>query len=321
MNDITITIPTMNRFEFLRRLLRYYLLQEWEAPIVVGTSSAGSNLESDRSIAQEYKRNGLDVTLFEYPGYRDPDVMEDLLAHVDTKYTAWTADDDFLIPTGLAQCVEFLESDVDCRYNAVHGDGVLFTLKRPGPYGPLKTIGEYSQASCEEETPEGRLRQHLEHYLVSHFSVHRTEERSLVYKDIPQLRDRAFAGELFPGCMSVVNGKVKHIPGLYLVRQSHDRRYLLPTFSDWMHGEHREESASLTVQRLAQVTGLSAIAIDKMFQPYYNQGLNGQPTRQSLKMRLRKVPGLGVLWDHLKTPEWPTELALVKQVVSGPLDH
>jgi hypothetical protein len=149
--------------------------------------------------------------------------MEQLLHLVPTPYAACIGDDDFLVPSSLGQCVRFLNSHPD--YSAVHGVAGLITLDSNGPHGQVAGTSYYNQPLIEADSASQRLADYLSNYTVSLFSVHRIETWRTMYRAASLLSDKSFGGELLPCCLSLVQGKVKELDCLYLVRQVYNPRY------------------------------------------------------------------------------------------------
>ena len=151
------------------------------------------------------------------------------MQHVNTPYVAILPDDDFLVPSGLDKCIEFLENNSD--YVAAHGLGAIVALKPGERCGKDLAIGNYRQTVTENEDARERLLRLLGDYSVPVFSVHRTTAFRTMWSD--KIEDYAF-GELLPCCLSVILGKIKQLRCLYLVRQVHDKRYTSPDSYDWL---------------------------------------------------------------------------------------
>ena len=229
--DITLMVPTMNRSDFIIRLLNYYYDHDFTGCILIGDSSGPEHVEKTRTEIDRLK-DRLNVRYIECPGLNTNDTFEKLVAMVETSYIAYLGDDDLLVPSGLELCIKFLEDHPD--YSAANGEARAFKLPQSGAYGQMNIMGVYPQPSIEDNTAAKRLLKHLEHYSVSIFSVHRTETWRIMWKDLNSVMDRSFGGEIIPCCLSVVLGKIKHLDCLYLLRQSHDQIYHLPGFARWV---------------------------------------------------------------------------------------
>ena len=70
------------------------------------------------------------------PGFNSVECVGKLVHMVSTPYAAFVADDDFLVPSALEQCADFL--DVNQDYSAAHGLGILVTVEGNAAHGSLK---------------------------------------------------------------------------------------------------------------------------------------------------------------------------------------
>ena len=227
---ITLLVPTMNRSEFVIRLLRYYWRLNFRGAIFIGDSSNAEHIERTKK-AIEVFRGKLNINYREYPGINNAKCMQQLLDLVTTPYVTFLGDDDFLVPSALEKCTLFLDSHPD--YSAAHGVGVGLGLKSPGPSGEVAWVRLYEQPVIESESASQRLLKHMSNYSVSLFSVHRVETWRKMFQDIFPLTDVRFT-ELQSCCISVIRGKIKELDCFYLVRQSHPQIYGLPAVQDWV---------------------------------------------------------------------------------------
>jgi len=234
---ITLVIPTFNRSDFLIRSLQYYADTNYKYKICIGDSSDSFHVDRAKR-AIEGLKDKLDITYIEYPGVCIADCIQRLSNQVDTPYTVFIADDDFLVPKSLKRCIKFLEEHPD--YSAAHGKAAVFSLQSSeGAHGEFRNVGEYTQRAIEGETASERLLDHLASYSVMLFSVHRTDIWQKLFKNVMGAKDRALMEEILPCCLSVVYGKIKQFDQLHLMRQCHEQRafhqdvYDLITSPNW----------------------------------------------------------------------------------------
>jgi glycosyltransferase domain-containing protein len=250
MNEaVTLLIPTMNRPEFVERLLRYYASVGFTGRISIGDSSGPDGVRAARE-AVKLVGGALDVDYVEYPGLGLGDCWKQMIDRLVTPYAAYLADDDFLVPAAVDRCVRFLAEHRD--YAAAHGAGLGVTLDTNGLSGNVVVCDYYEQTVSEADLASERLRQHLERYTVTLFAVHRAGTWRAMFKDVHLIKDMSFGAELLPCCLSVVFGKVKELDGLYVVRQSHGRRYEQPTMFDWIATPAWFEGYEVTREALAR---------------------------------------------------------------------
>lgn len=238
--DLSIIIPTMNRPDMLLRLVRYFDTLKFQGKILIGDSSNAEIF--NKSVGALVKFQGrLEIAHCHLPGLSIAAAVVAMNARLTTSYVCLIPDDDFLVPRTAARCIQFLEGHPD--YVAAHGLGVLIS-SASGESRKIEGAGFYRQTIIEDAAASTRLAKHLGCYSVNLFSVHRTEIWRRMFVDPiapsspPLCTDSAFRDELLPCCLSVVYGKIKQVEGLYLVRQVHDGRYLLPSWFSWLTNEN-----------------------------------------------------------------------------------
>ena len=257
---VTLLVPTMNRSEFVIRLLRYYAQFRFGGRIAIGDSSDAEHVGRTRA-AIAALRGTLDIAYAEYPRAGPGVCLQKLMEHASTPYAATLPDDDFLIPASLERCARFLAEHPD--YAAAHGAGVGVILDSNGLHGQVTECQYYPQPVVEADTAAERLDDHLGDYRVSMFSVHRVETWRAMLRDVHLQEDASFSAELLPCCLSVVHGKIKQLDGLYVVRQSHNRRYELPTAFDWLTGAKWQPSYQVFLDGVSEaLAARDAIGID-----------------------------------------------------------
>lgn len=211
---ITILIPTFNRPLFLKRLLHYYVSVDCSLSIFIADSSSFPTVreENDKLIASLkdrlpliYQQYDAEITLAQK--------MTKALGTITTKYVATCADDDFLVPKTIEQCVHFLEDHPD--YSIAHGlivgtsffesEGLFFT-------------STHQQRTIEATTPQSRLYDHYSAYTATFYSVH---HRADLQHNMEVTSKHAFPvrlAELLPSGCSLIQGKAKCLDALYMVR-------------------------------------------------------------------------------------------------------
>lgn len=255
---LTIMIPTMNRSDFLIRLLNYYADTGYKHWISIGDSSDPEHVEKTKNAIKNIGGR-LKVIYNEFPGLNDAECMQQIVKTVSTPYVVFVADDDFLVPNGLEKCISFLENNQD--YNSAHGIANVFTLQSSAPYGKFVSSYNYRLPSIEAETASQRILDHLSNYSVALFCVHRIESWKDMYADITP---KHFAAEMLPCCLSVIHGKVKQLDCFYLVRQNHNIRFKQPDRHEWMSSPDWDTSYNYFIDRLAEELSLQdGITLEK----------------------------------------------------------
>jgi glycosyltransferase domain-containing protein len=233
-NRVGILIPTMNRYNFILRQLDFYKSVNCKHTIYIGDSSDEINAKLLQDKLVQYK-NTLNITYFYIPNLNDRQAITFLANNTIEDYCAFIGDDDFFIPESLAKCAFFLKNNLN--YRTAQGKAIIFYLKEIGPYGKIEQVGPYwNNCASEYESSIDRLNNFAKNYWVPQFSVHRTKEfiiDSLAYSEI---KDKSF-GELIHSFTFIGMGKSKFIDCMYLIRQGHQERYLLPGPYKWITNE------------------------------------------------------------------------------------
>jgi hypothetical protein len=129
-------------------------------------------------------------------------------------------------------------------------------------------------------------------------------------------QDKTFSAELLPCCMSVAMGKVGQVDGLYLVRQVHDRRYILSSWFQWIKSNNWQPSYTCFCEQLSTVItnldGLNKVAalnnVDDSFSVYLKRFIIGRPKNRlySVKKILKQFSFVVNVWRKLKSLAPPT---------------
>jgi len=151
-----------------------------------------------------------------------------------------------------------------------------------------------------------------------------------MYRDVALVSDKAFASELLPCSLSIILGKVKELNCIYLVRQVHEQRYLLPDMYDWMTSPDWLPSYQVfrncLTKELVRQDGISLdearAVVKQAFWSYLAkgfmkkwQGCYGQPRvsrRTRLLQAMRVIPGARQAWRGLRSllPSQRDEMSL-----------
>ena len=144
---ITLLIPTINRSDFIHRLLQYYHGQNFRGTIAIGDSSNPFHADKNKETISRMEAT-LDITYSEFPGKSDSQVVKELLQSTTTEFSAFLPDDDFLIPDSLYSCAQFLHCNSD--YAAAHGVGLILELDSNNARGNITAIRKYDQPILEQ---------------------------------------------------------------------------------------------------------------------------------------------------------------------------
>ncbi len=308
---VAIVIPTWkNRASLWLRQATYYANVGHTETVYVGDSSEYDEPEQlMEAVGRLASRANINYTRL--PGLGDTEAISALLHSAGEPYAAFCGDDDFLVPTSLRKCAEFLERNKE--YSTVHGLGAMCIVEPNGSFDRVRAVGRYAIRSSVQSNASERLKDYLASYFVTLFSVHRTQEFRSDIDQALAIPDRHFR-ELLPGCLSVVRGKVKLLDCLYLLRTEHDLRFSPVDRMDWVAGSDWARSYGIfrdvLADAVAQEDGLSRDEsreiVKQAFWPYLSQTLskgfpvaNPKPVER-FKQIFRAAPGAMTAWRSMR---------------------
>ena len=222
---VTFVIPTKNRHLFLRRLFTYYKDEKFEGCLAIADSSNGKHLKKNIKMMKEFE-SYLNILYLECPDMGYNKAIINILPLVKTEYVAQLNDDDFLIPSGLSQFIQFLNNNQN--YSAVHGLGVSIKTLNSDQFGNIIKCVKKTQPSTDSNTASERFMDIMGNYSDVNYSLQRIKDYKRIYnfqgRDNHFLDDNNFSCTLSSAIIPVL-GKVKEIDVLYLVRHIQDKPY------------------------------------------------------------------------------------------------
>ena len=203
LQNVTVIIPAHNRPKRLRRLLDYY--SRTDIKILVPDSS-----DHPFADAEKYP----DITYLHRPKLHFLLKLKEVLPMISTPYVLYCADDDFAVPSGIAQMTAFLDEHPD--YSTAQGHYLTFT-PRKGKISFYPRYIRYFDKQVTGETPRERLLQEKNMYASLLYSVIRTRAFQRMYAACfnpdGSLRFRnLFLAEEFFNHAALIFGKYATVP-------------------------------------------------------------------------------------------------------------
>lgn len=291
---VAILIPTMNRPDFIERTIAYYDSLKSLHPIYIGDASPPGIAAQTLACLKRF--SNVDVKYFHWErlGANQTIVKLAESAQAVCQYCAFHGDDDYFVPSSLSQCAEFLSVNAD--YRTAQGRAAFFSLDRPGPYGEIRSLGDYWGVNAlEQENSVERLVSFEKKYFVLQFSTHRTEEFVQDCRPYFEIKD-PLVGELLHCAIFAIKGKSKFLDCLYLVRNHHDGAYH-PDFLDWIVQEHwasdyqkMQHALSVALQEASDLPLVEATrVISETLRLQLERSVGGSFYKRSLSVRLRNA--------------------------------
>lgn len=215
---LTILVPTHDRPQFLRRLLKFYSQCRPKFFFMVVDSSQSVFAEENRQIVDGvsdrlnivYRHNPL--SFFEK--------ISSELGRVTTPFVALCADDDCLLPETVVSCVEYLATK--SGYSSVLGHKAQLNTTIHRWPSHLKILKGYS---IERDSILERCRMMATRWYSNFYAVHHTTTLQRNFqivaansssRSLPQLP------EMLMSQLSVICGRIKVLPAMYSISQRHE---------------------------------------------------------------------------------------------------
>lgn len=215
---LTCLVPTHNRPQFLRRLLRFYSRFSPGFKFLVVDSSHPAAAAENVAVIESWKS---DVEVeYRYFDLSFIDKCVRGLEQVRTPFVVFCGDDDILFPDAVRQCVEFLASETG--YSSALGRTVqLNTTPAFWDGSGLRVLKGYS---IEQDGPLERCRQMVTRVFSSFYAVYRTETLLGNFRITAGHTDSQQSLEVPEALLSqlsVLRGRLKVLPLMYSIRQRH----------------------------------------------------------------------------------------------------
>ena len=184
------------------------------------------------------------------------EVIQDLINYIQYEFCMYICDDDFLINSTLLKCVEFLQKNSD--YTSVGGKSLICNLN--SSYKKILEIQKYQVNSLEQPSSIERFQHLSRNYEVVAYSLSRTKDFIERWPIDPTFYEKGIVVEVHPCFCAAVQGKIKVLEDLFVIRTNHERRILLPDYEENTKSEYWVSSINFSIQHLA----LLASQLDKI---------------------------------------------------------
>ncbi len=203
LEKITILVTVRERCKHLRRALDYY--SHFPLKIIVMDSS------TTPCKIREFEKG---VQRIHFPETFFADALISSFKHVKTPYCIIASDDDFFIPSVLADAVIYLEEN--SAYQCVHGHVGRFVngkkLELSSAYAHI------ANGSITDDSPVQRILSYLRNYVTNFHAVHRTNRLVQTFIETIDLKNYS-TQEVVTGLILASHGKIKILPELFSVRE------------------------------------------------------------------------------------------------------
>ena len=232
---LTIIIPTLNRSNFLNKLLEYYSNLNFKAVFLILDSSEGNEKKKNINILSRYKE--LNIKYINIKG-KPLEVIRKSKRNIQTKYCVFSGDDDFFVKKSLSKKIKFFDNKKNNKFIGGSGIGLLFSKYNNN----LNTVEYQSLFKSNSNNAIERLKDISSDYCVSHFSICRSKYfiKALEVVDKKKIPHRAFYDEIAFSITLALYGKFYQFKTFFIAREiSHQRNNL------WKNSNKKLEEISI----------------------------------------------------------------------------
>jgi len=258
--NLSIIVPTKNRYYYLKKLLSYYSKINYEGNLVILDSS---DLEIKKKVLNEINlSNNIRIQYFHDMGLPFG-LIKKFINEIDTKYVVFSGDDDYFTKNGLVQCINFLEKNLN--FLGCNGEGI--SVHSSTDKKKIDFILDYNQAKIFASSSQERLKKQFSKYKVPIFSIFKLENFKKFLDPVPAVQelnslcpDKAIADEYMVETAMVAYGNIEKLDFPYLVRHIHKDRNignLVPDFKkDWIKSKDYNISVEYFYKKSSELISL-----------------------------------------------------------------
>lgn len=286
--QLTQVIPTHNRPAFLRRL--FYFLQQVqdESQIQIVDSSTPENRALNEATVQEYS-SSLKIS-YRHINAGMISKCRTTMEEISTPFTVFCADDDFLMPNAVTGAVEFLKNSPD--YSCAQGIMVSLCTGKDNKCYALPCY------SLDDDSPFRRFRRMAGNWYSTFYSVYQTPLLATAWQvadDHSDDRRARIFPEILLSQLSVTQGKVKYLPGVYNLREEHTLNESVVTqdIEDVEHSEELYDQFRKVMSReLAESSGATmdhaAVIVDSCYGYLRDGGATLARRKRTIPFRIKR---------------------------------
>jgi len=223
-SQVSILIPTINRSLFVIRALHFYKAMGFKGWVCVGDSSG-----TDEFCRTQEQVNNLSGTLniihkyfptVDYPN--EATVVKSLVALAPTRFVCQYGDDDFLIPSGIVECVQFLNQN-EAYIGACGRTRIEFTLQGNSLFfGEIGETVRVDENDFDKESAKDRFMTYMRNAVAPTYNVYRKEVFEEMYKCTDIAITRYFGPEVLVSAIAALVGKTKCLNVFTVMFQVHE---------------------------------------------------------------------------------------------------
>lgn len=246
---ISLLIPTIERSDFIIKYLKFLKKTNFSGQVLIGDSSNSEHFERTKQFVNDFVCD-FEVKQYSHPNLYPHQCIQRMIADVTEDYCMYICDDDLLVVETLVKCIEFLDNNSD--YSGVGGVAILAKIDE-NDYSKVISTSYYQTKEVLEESARERLNNLMRGYTVVAYSLARTEQFKERWPTNEENYDKGLGGELLPCAVLASQGKVKMLDEIFVVRQIHERRIILPNIFDTILQPKWAASVSFAIEYVAGI--------------------------------------------------------------------
>jgi glycosyltransferase domain-containing protein len=205
MQDFTLVIPTYNRPKPLGALLKYLEAEQPPCRILVLDSSQPQPRAATRKLAQA---TNLNLDYLEFPSETHPfDKFREGVHRVTTEFCALCADDDLVVPDGVARCLDALRSNPQA--SVAQGYTFSFLCQHTGDMDLGNIL--YFTSTIDDATPLERLAKLFSRYQAATYGNYRSHVLQRIFDTLKPMTS-ILGRELLGSVLAAVEGHMIRVP-------------------------------------------------------------------------------------------------------------
>jgi glycosyltransferase domain-containing protein len=214
---LTVIIITHNRYQYLLRILNFYLKYNSFFKILILDSSSIKMTKNISNLLKQKKEDAINIIKFDSKISLIEKLMKGTI-NITSEYCCIAPDDDFLIPSCFKKCVNFLEKNKN--FSSAHGAyfNHKFILNKSLFLYPLY---DNNFISNDNNNPKNRLEKYYNNEISIYplYAIHRTSDyKKIISKCYEAPNNILFMEYLFTS-FSLIIGKMKVFRDFYCTKE------------------------------------------------------------------------------------------------------
>jgi len=231
----SLIVPTYEGTPFVRRCLDFLQASAFRGHVVLSDNSTGDHLAFVKSCPERYPGLWLDVQLFD-ADIRFLEKLARTMEKLDSRYVMLCGQDDFILSDNVEKLLQTLEADEGL--SCARGRVARFYVRRPENGGAEQAaieVNPHPMLGYQEPEPLSRVLAHLRMYASTLYSVHRRTQLIENFRLTESLTKNVIFFQYLSSSITVAQGRVACLDGLFLARQIHLGSWAARLKDDYEH--------------------------------------------------------------------------------------